>query len=173
LAIATNKTAWYWLLGSAILVVIIAIGGIVIWFRYTPSRPVEISLSSVPTHQGTIYLGGAVVSPGMYSFTGGDSLEALLRAAGGTTPGANLSALKLYIPPAGNDGQQKIDINRAEAWLLEALPGIGETLAQRIIDYRQQNGPFRSTLELLKVSGMGTKTYEQIKDLVTVGDILR
>lgn len=170
---ATNKTVWHWLLGSVILVVIIVIGGLVIWLRYSPSRPVEISLPSEPTQQGTIYLGGAVVSPGLYPFTGGDSLEALFRAAGGTTAGANLSALKLYITPAGNDGPQRIDINRAEAWLLEALPGIGETLALRIIDYRQQNGPFRSTLDLLKVSGMGAKTYEQIKDMVTVGDILR
>ncbi len=170
---ATNKTTWYWLMGSVILVIIIVIGGLVILLRHTPSRPVEISLSPGPTHQGTIYLGGAVVSPGLYYFNGGDSLEALLRAAGGTTASANLSALKLYITPAGNDDPQKIDINRAEAWLLEALPGIGETLAQRIIDYRQQNGLFRSTAELLKVSGMGAKTYEQLKDMVTVGDILR
>ena len=170
---ATNKTGWYWLLGSIVLVVIIVTGGLVIWLRYNPSRPVEISLSTLPTHQGTIYLGGAVVSPGLYPFTGGDSLEGLLRAAGGTTANANLSALKLYVTPVGDAGPQKIDINRAEAWLLEALPGIGETLAQRIIDYRQQNGPFRSTAELLKVSGMGAKTYEQIKALVTVGDILR
>lgn len=170
---ATNKTGWYWLLGSIVLVVIIVIGGLVIWLRYNPSRPVEISLSALPTHQGTIYLGGAVVSPGLYPFTGGDSLEALLRAAGGTTASANLSALKLYVTPVGDAGPQRIDINRAEVWLLEALPGIGETLAQRIIDYRQQNGPFRSTVELLKVSGMGAKTYEQLKDMVTVGDVLR
>ena len=170
---ATNKTAWYWLLGSVILVVIIIIGGLVVWLRYNPGRPLEISLPSRLTHQGTIYLGGAVVSPGLYPFTGGDSLETLFRAAGGTTDSANLSDLKLYITPVGDAGPQRIDINRAEVWLLEALPGIGETLAQRIIDHRQQNGPFRSTVELLKVSGMGTKTYEQIKDLVTVGDILR
>ena len=170
---ATNKTTWYWLLGSVILVVVIIIGGMVIWLRYNPSRPLEIYLPSGPTHQGTIYLGGAVASPGLYPFTGGDTLEALFRAAGGTTAGANLSDLKLYITPVGDAGPQRIDINRAEAWLLEALPGIGETLAQRIIEYRQQNGPFRSTGELLKVSGMGAKTYEQLKDLVTVGDILR
>ncbi len=170
---ATNKPGWYWLLSSIVLVVIIVIGGLVIWLRYNPSRPVEISLSTLPAHQGTIYLGGAVVNPGLYPFTAGDSFESLFRAAGGTTNSANLNALKLYITPAGDAGPQRIDINRAEAWLLEALPGIGETLAQRIIDYRQQNGPFRSTVELLKVAGMGTKTYEQIKDLVTVGDILR
>ena len=78
--------------------------------------------------------------------------------------------------PEGGDGAggeqepQKIDINRAEVWLLEALPGIGETLAQRIVDYRQQNGPFQHTNELLKVAGIGTTTYEQIKHLITVAD---
>lgn len=169
---ATNKPGWYWL-STVILLVIIVIGGLVIWLRYNPSRPVEISLSTVPIREGIIYLGGAVENPGLYPFTAGDSLEALLRAAGGATESANLSAVKLYITPAGDPGPQRIDINRAETWLLEALPGIGETLSQRIIDYRQQNGPFRNTIELLKVSGMGAKTYEQIKDLVTVGDILR
>lgn len=65
---------------------------------------------------------------------------------------------------------QKIDINRAEVWLLKALPGIGETLAQRIVDYRQQNGSFHNTNELLKVAGIGTTTYERIKHLITVAD---
>ncbi|MBI2849424.1 MAG: helix-hairpin-helix domain-containing protein, partial [Chloroflexi bacterium] len=65
---------------------------------------------------------------------------------------------------------QKVDINRAEAWLLEALPGIGETLAKRIVDFRRKNGPFRSTEELLKVPGIGTSAYERIRGLITVGE---
>jgi competence protein ComEA len=118
-----------------------------------------------------MYIGGAVYAPGWYPLQPGDSIEALIRAAGGNTNSANLSGLELYIPLAGGkEGPQKIDINRAEAWLLEALPGIGETLAQRIIDYRQQNGPFNNTADLLKVPGIGTTTYDRIKDLITVGD---
>jgi comEA protein len=65
---------------------------------------------------------------------------------------------------------QKIDINRAEAWLLEALPGIGPSKAQSIIDYRQQNGGFSDISELLNVSGIGQDIYQKIKDLITVGD---
>jgi comEA protein len=65
---------------------------------------------------------------------------------------------------------QKIDINRAEAWLLEALPGIGPVKAQAIIDYRQQNGYFSDISEVLNVPGIGKTIYEQIKDLITVGD---
>jgi comEA protein len=65
---------------------------------------------------------------------------------------------------------QKIDINRAEAWLLEALPGIGPSKAQAIIDYRQQNGGFKHITEITRVEGIGPAIYEQIKDLITVGD---
>jgi comEA protein len=65
---------------------------------------------------------------------------------------------------------QKIDINRAEAWLLEALPGIGPSKAQAIIDYRQQNGGFGDITEITQVPGIGQSLYENIKDLITVGD---
>jgi len=65
---------------------------------------------------------------------------------------------------------QKIDINRAEAWLLEALPGIGESKAQAIIGYRQQNGGFKHIIEITEVDGIGPAIYEDIKDLITVGD---
>lgn len=65
---------------------------------------------------------------------------------------------------------QKIDINRAEAWLLEALPGIGPSKAQAIIDYRQQNGGFSDISELLNINGIGQSIYNDIKDKITVGD---
>jgi comEA protein len=68
------------------------------------------------------------------------------------------------------DQPQKIDINRAEAWLLEALPGIGPVKAQAIIDYRQQNGGFSDISEILNVEGIGQTIYENIEDLITVGD---
>jgi comEA protein len=65
---------------------------------------------------------------------------------------------------------QKIDINRAEAWLLEALPGIGPSKAQAIINYRQQNGGFKHITEITEVEGIGPSIYEQIKELITVAD---
>jgi comEA protein len=68
------------------------------------------------------------------------------------------------------DQPQKIDINRAEAWLLEALPGIGPSKAQTIIDYRQQNGGFSDITEITEVPGIGQSIYDNIKDLITVGD---
>ena len=166
----TSRLSKSWTLITILLIIIIVAGGIVAWSKYSPSQPVEISIPQGQEWQGRIYIGGAVNNPGSYPLTGGDSVEALIQAAGGTASSANLSGLKLYIPRVGEQEPQKVDINRAEVWLLKTLPGIGETLAQRIVDYRQQNGPFNNIKELMKVAGIGTTTYEQIKHLITVAD---
>jgi len=77
--------------------------------------------------------------------------------------------VRIDVPPTSEKPQpQKININTAEAWLLEALPEIGEVTARNIIDYRTGNGPFRNVGELAKVKGVGPKTLEKIKDLITV-----
>lgn len=62
----------------------------------------------------------------------------------------------------------KININTADAAVLDNLPGIGPAMAQRIIDYRQEHGRFKSTSELIQVSGIGEKTFAKLKDRVTV-----
>ena len=62
-----------------------------------------------------------------------------------------------------------IDINTADVLHLQTLPGIGEVIARRIVDYREKNGPFQSVGELTKVEGIGEKKLEEIWDLVTVG----
>lgn len=166
-----GKVTKYWTLVIILLVAIITIGGIVIWSRYSPSQPIEIFIPQSQELQGRIYIGGAVNSPGFYPLRAGDSIEALIQAAGGITDNADLTNLKLFIPRVGEkELPQKIDLNRAEAWLLQALPGIGETLAQRIIDYRNQNGPFNDIKELIKVKGIETTTYDKIKHLITVAD---
>jgi competence protein ComEA len=166
-----NRLDKYWTPIIIFLVAIITIGGIVAWLRYNPNRPIEISVLPSQEMQGGIYIAGAITNPGFSLLEGGDSVDALLRAAGGTTSNADLSRIRLYIPEVGEVEQpQRIDINRAEPWLLEALPGIGETLAQRIIDYRSQNGPFHNINELIKVKGIGITAYEQIKHLITIAD---
>ena len=65
---------------------------------------------------------------------------------------------------------QRVDINRAEPWLLEALPGIGPRLAEAIVSYRQEKGPFRSPQEIQRVPGIGVELYEKLKDIITVGE---
>ena len=68
---------------------------------------------------------------------------------------------------ARSDG--KININTAGLAELDSIPGIGPVLAQRIIDYREQNGFFSSPEEIQNVSGIGPKTYEKMADYITVG----
>jgi competence protein ComEA len=132
---------------------------------------VEISRPTRKTWNGTIYIDGAVNLPGYYPFTYEDTMEALTRAAGGTTDNYTPDNITLILKTSRKEQQtQKIDINRADKWLLEALPGIGETIAQRIIDYRTNHGEFTNILELLEVNGIGPSTYERISEYITVFD---
>jgi competence protein ComEA len=62
----------------------------------------------------------------------------------------------------------KININTATLAELDTLPGIGAAIAQRIIDYRSQNGDFKTIEDLKKVRGIGDALLSQIKDLITV-----
>jgi len=120
-------------------------GGIMLAVQHSSSQPVEIVLSQTepPAQGGELYIGGAVANPGIYPLKEGDTLQTLLSDAA-VEPDGDLNHIELHIPREGEDQTpQKIDINRAEPWLLEALPGIGEVLAQRIVDYRSENGPFR------------------------------
>ncbi|MFC1992956.1 ComEA family DNA-binding protein [Chloroflexota bacterium] len=166
-----GKLNKYWFLIAIFLVAVITVSSIVVWSRYSRGQPIEISVSPEQELQGEIYIGGAIVSPGFYPLKAGDSIEDIIEAAGNIIGGAGLGQLRLYVSETGAENQpQKIDINRAEAWLLEALPGIGEVLAQRIIDYRQQNGSFKNINELSKVDGIGVDTCDKIKHLVTVAD---
>ena len=62
-----------------------------------------------------------------------------------------------------------IDINTASLQEFMALPGIGEVLAKRIIEYRTDNGPFETTESIMEVEGISEKRYEKIKDLICIG----
>lgn len=169
--VAASNFNRYWTLIIILLIAIVVTGGIVAWARYSPERPVEISLPQDQGWSGEIYIDGAVTNPGFYPFTSEDSVEVLMQAAGGATSHADFNGLELYIPEVGEAPEpQKVDINRAEVWLLKALPGIGETLAQRIVDYRQQHGPFLNINQIVKVAGIGDATYQQIEHLITVAD---
>jgi len=161
-----------YLLITVFLLIAAIAGGIMLGLQRSGNQPVEIVLSQTepPEQSGQLYIGGAVANPGIYPWQEDDTLQALLSAAG-VEPGADLSRIGIHIPREGEEQfPQKIDINRAGSWLLDALPGIGEVLAQRIVDYRSQNGPFRTIEDLLKVSGIGSATFENIKDYITVAD---
>jgi competence protein ComEA len=161
----------FWAAVILLLVVVLAVGGITIWSQYRRSQPIEITLPPSPEIRGQISVTGAVNVPGIYPLKAGDSIDALLGAAGGANATASPDGIELHVPSAGEaEAPQKVNLNRAEAWLLQALPGIGETRAQAIIDYRQQNGQFHHISEITRVEGIGTVTYEKIKHLITVAD---
>jgi comEA protein len=62
----------------------------------------------------------------------------------------------------------KININKATVEQLMEIKGIGESYAKRIVEYRDKNGPFKKIEDITQVQGIGEKTFEKIKDLITV-----
>ena len=90
-----------------------------------------------------------------------------------TEPPVRSEPSKQTEPKKSSDSSEKkvtfpVNINTASKKVLDALPGIGEVLAQRIIDYRNANGPFSTVDELTKVKGIGAKTLEKLKPYATV-----
>ena len=167
---ATSRVNKLWSFVIFLLLVIIATGSIVTCSRYQHSQPLEITTAPESEFSGEVYIGGEVANPGFYPLKPEDRMEDIIKGAGGRTDNAQPGELRLYVVDTEEEKSQKININRAEAWLLEALPGIGETRARDIIEYRQKNGRFSSTGELMKVEGIGAATYEKIKHLITVAD---
>ena len=160
--------------------------------RRATAKPFVSTAPSSPSPSPLIVdVAGAVRKPGVYEFTEGDRIVDAIDAAGGSTAKASLESLNLAAPltdglqvlvpkqaPAQVPGAPPVaasggpaplvDVNTASATELEELPGIGEVIAQRIVDYRTQNGPFTSVDDLLDVSGIGDAILAEIHDLVTV-----
>lgn len=142
-------------------------------------------------------VGGAVAAPGLYQLPPTARVQQAIEAAGGLAADADLRSVnlarpladgeKVYVPTAGEApptppeepaasartapvdlGVGRLDINKATAAELEALPAIGPKTAQAIVEYRQANGPFRSVEDLLKVKGIGEATLAKIRNLITV-----
>lgn len=146
---------------------------------------------------GQIYvdISGAVRAPGVYIMKEGDRLNDVIQRAGGLKKSADIDAInrveviqdgdKLYIPKRGEAGPVQtggripsnknqssqgeiVDLNRADISDLQKIKGVGPSTAENIINYRQQNGRFTSKEELKNVSGIGEKTYDKIKDMITI-----
>lgn len=132
-----------------------------------------------------VYVCGQVENPGVYELENGKRMNDAVMAAGGLKEEADFDALnlaafltdgqKVYVPLKGemvNDRTEnnsgKVDINHADEKELCTLSGIGESRAKEIIAYREKNGAFTSTEDLLKVSGIKQNVYDKIKDDIEV-----
>ncbi len=76
----------------------------------------------------------------------------------------------MNLPEAEPVAPKIININNANAQLLQTLDGIGPAYAQRIIDYRETHGPFKSPDELIHIKGIGEKRLENIRPYITTGN---
>jgi len=170
-------------------VVLIVLSSVIVFRGNTEaSATPEIVPITVAEPEIFVDVAGAVNKPGVYSLSGKSRVIDAIKAAGDSAPGADLSTINLA--RILNDGEQiyvdsavvnssgvrvsqsihsgPININRATAKQLDALDGIGPVIAQRIVDYRKQNGSFISIEDLQKVSGIGAAKFAQIKAKVRI-----
>jgi competence protein ComEA len=164
-----------------VLIGLLAAG--IIWLAVSRPRGEPVTLLPTATPgMLSIYISGAVASPGVYKLPEGSRVESAVQAAGGFLPGAEKDNINLAM--LLTDGQQinvpgivdsshvnigRVNINTATAAELNTLPGIGPTTAQSILDYRLQHGPFQVIQDIQNVPGVGPATYALIKDYITVG----
>lgn len=182
------KLIWWGILGLLLVVAFVK-------FLIPVKSPVNIDVTEA--NQGiVVYITGAVEHPGLLSLPLDARLDNALRES---KPKANadLEVLnpaqrlkdgqKIIVPykvedtlqltgvsvaisnPVVQSGTGKININTGGVSELDNIPGIGPVLAQRIVDFREQNGFFSSTEDIQNVSGIGAKTYENMASYITVG----
>lgn len=150
-----------------------------------PALRTAVHARATAVAQIVVDVAGAVHRPGLYHLATGTRIADAVAAAGGATAKADVTLVNLAAPLA--DGEQvlvpargaagsaaagtpsptaPLDLNTASAEQLDALPGVGPATAQKIIDYRQAHGPFRSVDELQAVPGIGPSKLAQLKGLV-------
>jgi competence protein ComEA len=185
------------LLNGLILIAGGILAGGLIWLVASPPRGEPVALRPAPTPTPlVVHVTGAVAVPGVYELPAGARVLDAIDAAGGLLPGADSGAMnqaarladgdQVVVPmvlsgtnasgaeaadPAAPETPPEtglVDLNTATLEELESLPGIGPSIAQRIIDYREANGPFEKAADVVNVSGIGPATFEQIKDRITV-----
>ena len=158
------------------------------------SAPVEAEAATQPElpAEVVIYISGAVAYPDVYRLPADARVKDAVLAAGGLAPDAARDSINLAAPladeqhihisraseaatvvsaaPPESASDGRLDLNAATAAELEELPGVGPTLAQRIIAQRQTQGKFASVDDLRAVSGIGEKLFAQIAPFVWVGN---
>ena len=90
-----------WVLAALLLVIVIVAGSAVIWVKSSRSQAIEINVAPAKEVEGKIYVGGEVNNPGWYPLFGGDSIDDVIRAAGGIKDGADMSQVELTVGGPG------------------------------------------------------------------------
>lgn len=176
--------------GLAVLLAAALAGSALLWWqgRPAPTAPAATPPLVVTDEPLVVHVAGHVSRPGLYRLAAGARVADALDAAGGALPDAvldqvNLARLledgeRILVPgPASADAARRtgglradgrLDLNRATASELEALPGVGPVLSSRILHWRERHGPFRSVRDLRRVQGIGEKLYRALSELVAV-----
>lgn len=184
------------IISAAILVVIILAASFFIFSDAEENIPVAPEIP--PPKEIAVYVSGQVKTPAVVTLQDTGSLRAVdaVNAAGGLTDFADAEIINLaepisdgqhiHIPtkdiflqeiPAASAASKSagiaqsgslININTADEKELQNIRGIGPVIAGRIVEYREQNGGFKSIDEIKKVRGIGNKTFEKMRDAITV-----
>lgn len=163
-----------------------------------PQETTQEKEENVTNKNITVYISGEVSKPGIVTLNEGDRLATAVEKVGGTTKKADLNGVNMaikvqdemhyIIPKIGevvkdntsqvvkddNTNQNEsskasqININIATIEELDTLPGVGEATANKIVNYRSENGDFKSIEEIKNVNGIGDKKFEDMKDLICV-----
>ena len=171
--------------GASLAVVGIVVGGVLgAAERVVPSSaPAEALIPSGEVSMVEVHVAGWVVSPGVVAVAESSIVADAIDLAGGFRIGASVDQINLAAPVRGGDqivvpgpddvlaggfSDGLIVINQAGSSDLQALPGVGPVLADRIVAYREQNGPFTQVEDLLQVPGIGEAKLASIRDLIRV-----
>lgn len=175
----------------AALATVILLGAFVLVYKSWMRNESDNVLLVEPTTAagGKVYVTGAVLKPGVYSFGPGARVEEAVRLAGGTAADADLERLNMaqrledeqqvVVPrkasaaaPAqasqGVSATRLVNINSASEAELDTLPGVGPVTAQGIIAYRTKNGPFKRIEDLRELKLVNASTYAKIADKIVV-----
>jgi competence protein ComEA len=167
---------------ACVAVVIVLAAAYLAWqARSRPETvgPTQESVATGAAAQIVVAVSGRVQRPGLVRLPTGARVADAIEAAGGALPGTDLSSVNLARKltdgeliaigvDLGATPGGKVSLNAATLAQLDALPGVGPVLAQRIIDFRTQHGGFRSVNELRQVDGIGDETFARLKELVVL-----